>query len=449
MTTKRRPEVLLSDVLEDSVALAKGLSVEDRTGEFGRCLTFEANLDRPIHRWYRFKEGYSLELVHKLLAETAPRKGRPFSLLDPFCGSGTSLLAAPEALDRLGAKDVTLRGIEVNGYMHFVTTTKLNWQRYDPAFISRAAEVSLNGLRLRRAPQMPQLSTLREPRYIAAADLRRVLELRDKVRLVAKGRPELNPLLLGLASATERVVNLRKDGRALRYSARVDNASVDEHVAGIWSQIAGDLQQDLNRTQADWRVRRGDGRRSDQVLRGRRFDMILFSPPYLNNIDYTEVYKIEQWLLGFLSSKAEMFAQRQRTFRSHPSCIFPDFADAAPEVAERVLGPAFRRLLDYASAEEPWRRRLFAGYFADMLRTLQGCARSLKAGGTTFIVVGNSVHGTPKRPVPVATDLWIAKLAKTAGLRVDAILVGRRLPRKRMEWDGFRESIVVLSNPRR
>jgi hypothetical protein len=41
----------------------------------------------------------------------------------------------------------------------------------------------------------------------------------------------------------------------------------------------------------DVEVVKGDGRRPDEVYK-RHFDIILFSPPYLNNIDYTEVYKI-------------------------------------------------------------------------------------------------------------------------------------------------------------
>jgi DNA modification methylase len=34
------------------------------------------------------------------------------------------------------------------------------------------------------------------------------------------------------------------------------------------------------------------------------FDLILTSPPYPNNIDYSEVYKLELWLLGFIDKQA-------------------------------------------------------------------------------------------------------------------------------------------------
>lgn len=445
MKVAKRQGVELSDVLSDCDFLARGVTIEDRTADFGKFLTFEPNLTQPVHRWYKFKEGFSQELVQRLLFEYQPRSKRSVSFLDPFSGVGTSLLAADSALRDLGAKKVILRGVEVNPYMHFVGTTKLAWQRYDPVFLLRAAAVATNGLRLEARPSIPDLSTINDRRFIKLDDLRRILELREKIKIVAKRRPEARPLLLGLISGAERVFNLRKDGRALRYIPHERNTTVDDEVENSWTAIAEDLQQDMQRHETDWNIVKGDGRRADLLFRNQKFDVILFSPPYLNNIDYTEVYKIEQWLLGFLNSGPQMVAQRKRTFRSHPSCIFPAFKDANTEKVLDALGTPFQRLLDFASFEEKWRYRLFTGYFADMLRTLQACGRLLQEKGRIFLVVGNSVHGTAAEPVPVAADLWIAKLAKTAGLRVESILIGRLLSRRRMDWSGFRESIIVLS----
>lgn len=442
--SRRRTVPSLAQILTDCQALARHVSVEDCTTEIGKLLTFEPNLESPIHRWYKFKEGFSQGLVDYLLAKYPPQAKATVRFLDPFCGVGTSLLSAEQALQHTEARRIDVRGIEVNPYMHFVTRTKLDWREYDPVYMLRAADISTNGLRLKSAPSMPTLSTLNDARLVDPQALKRLLELRDKVKLVAKGRRELRPLLLGLAAAAERVFNLRKDGRALRFVPR-GPVNVDDEVEKAWTTIAEDLQRERPRSLSDCAVVRGDGRRSDQIFAGNKFDVILFSPPYLNNIDYTEVYKIEQWLLGFLKTSPEMVRQRRRTFRSHPSCIFPEYKDAPFARVEKALGARFTRLVDYASADEGWRRRLFLGYFADMHRTLESCRRLLGPHGRIFVILGNSVHGTPDRPIPVAADLWTAQLAQTAGLKVDSILVGRLLPRRRMDWDGFRESVIVLS----
>lgn len=433
----------LDDLLTDCDQLARGIPVEDWTKEIGKLLTFEPNLRTPVHRWYKFKEGFSPELVDLLLDEFA-QIGRSASFLDPFSGVATSLLAAGHSLRKLGAKVVRVRGVEVNPYMHFVGKTKLGWSRYDPVFLLRAAEIATNGMGLRARPELPKLSTIQDDRFVDRKDLQRLLELREKIKIVAKGKPEIRPLLLGLAAGSERVFNLRKDGRALRYTPRSNGKTVDQELSTVWSEIAEDLQTDIAPTTADWKLARGDGRRVDKIFGDEKFNVILFSPPYLNNIDYTEVYKVEQWLLGFLTSSAEMVAQRRKTFRSHPSCIFPEYVDAQGEEVLKLLGAPFRRLLAYASADQKWRRRVFTGYFADMLRTLRSCRRLLKPEGRVMVVVGNSVHGTAERPTPVATDLWIAKLAAAAGFRVQTLLVGRHLARRRMEWDGFRESVIVM-----
>src|SRR3989442_224275 len=81
------------------------------------------------------------------------------------------------------------------------------------------------------------------------------------------------------------------------------------------------------------RVLEGDGRTLECISdEKRKFDLVLYSPPYLNNIDYTEVYKLELWLSGLTSTQADFRELRLRTLRSHPSIKFPetDLVDKLP-----------------------------------------------------------------------------------------------------------------------
>jgi hypothetical protein len=196
--------ISLSDVLDDCVRLERRLPLVDQSAELSRLLRFDANLNEPIHRWFKFKEAFSSQLVAHLLREYRPRVGRTATFLDPFCGVGTSLLAAEQTLIEAGMKDVVLRGVEVNPYLQFVAKTKLDWHRYNPALMMRAAFASTNGLRLRQPPSTPALSTVNNEKFITQDDLRLLLELRDKVAVVAGMRPERNPLLLGIAAASDR-----------------------------------------------------------------------------------------------------------------------------------------------------------------------------------------------------------------------------------------------------
>lgn len=57
-------------------------------------VSFQANKNRPVYRWYKYKEAFSASLVEHLLLKYRITKGK---ILDPFAGSGTALFAASAA----------------------------------------------------------------------------------------------------------------------------------------------------------------------------------------------------------------------------------------------------------------------------------------------------------------------------------------------------------------
>jgi tRNA/tmRNA/rRNA uracil-C5-methylase (TrmA/RlmC/RlmD family) len=91
-------------VIPDNQYTDRGLSV------------FDHNLHIPRHRWYEFKEGFSESLVREAI-ESLSVKNRKVQVLDPFAGSGTTLVAA----GRLGQGAV---GIEVNPFLAFAARAK-------------------------------------------------------------------------------------------------------------------------------------------------------------------------------------------------------------------------------------------------------------------------------------------------------------------------------------
>ena len=60
----------------------------------------------------------------------------------------------------------------------------------------------------------------------------------------------------------------------------------------------------------------GDTRKRMADLDG-PFDLILFSPPYPNSFDYTDIYNLELWVLGYLASAEDNLTLRRATLRSH------------------------------------------------------------------------------------------------------------------------------------
>ena len=68
---------------------------------------FTPNRTRPRLRWYEFKEGFSASLVEEAIASVSGSKR--IKVLDPFAGSGTTLVTAARA-------GHSATGIEVNPF---------------------------------------------------------------------------------------------------------------------------------------------------------------------------------------------------------------------------------------------------------------------------------------------------------------------------------------------
>ena len=121
-------------------------------------------------------------------------------------------------------------------------------------------------------------------------------------------RKDHDPLLLGFASVLEDVSGVRKDGRALRVEPNKQRTEVRPALQEAWNSIVIDVAA----APAIYRPIRteaylGDGRTlsvdANPPPELGPFDIIMYSPPYLNNIDYTEVYKMEAWFSASIQSQ--------------------------------------------------------------------------------------------------------------------------------------------------
>ena len=83
---------------------------------------FMNNMERPRHRWYDFKEGFSSSLVDRAIKETKRNNViSDFTVFDPFSGSGTSPLAALQ-------NNCNAVGFEVNPFM-LILSIKVDTKR--------------------------------------------------------------------------------------------------------------------------------------------------------------------------------------------------------------------------------------------------------------------------------------------------------------------------------
>jgi SAM-dependent methyltransferase len=427
------PELLNYKEYESSIVL-------QQCSAFASSVAFRGNDDVPVHSWFRFKEGFSAGLLQQLLSKLGYRTNAQLRILDPFCGVGTSLLSA-QLLDGFRIEAV---GIERNPFIAFVARTKLRWSglRTESFLVEGRKAVAMSEV----CHALPELSSIRTGRCISKHMAGRLLGI---CQALDPSWENYSFLKLGLAAAVEPLSKIRRDGRALRIVEKPYQRA-DQLLGTIWNSMARDV---LALSGAPFKQKNrcsvllGDGRvPSEYGIESESIDLVITSPPYPNNIDYSEVYKLELWLLGFVSSHSEFLALRHSTFRSHPThnktTLQP--AEFIRELRLGSLRVPLGELLDRIETfEHGWRAKLLESYFSDCWKALANYYEALRPGGRAVFVVGNSLHGTDV-PALVATDLILCKIGEVLGFEVENILVARGL-RRRLSGNHFlRESIVVL-----
>lgn len=433
------------------VEVERSLTVRPQP-DYARLVVPNGNAAEPVHRWFHMKEAFSSQILHRLLKDLELTGTDEVRILDPFCGVGTTLVSAVAAASSGELRSPTVYGIERNPFLHLAASTKtqaLVAPQRD--FMSYARSVAGEAYRDRADCPVPALSTFHNERYFPPTHVQQLLRLRAALeRRAAAGDSPLSVGLgmLALGGCVEMSSRLRRDGRALRYVEREPAGPID-----LFLERSRAIENDMPVRPAPARASAysGDGVTMDRIDgRFAPFDLVVFSPPYPNNIDYTEVYKLENWLLGLIDSDEQFARQRMATVHSHPSLKRPDRIETAA-VAQVVKDElkALTAPVVAALPEDRYRRarvEVVEGYTLDMFLTCRAALARLRPGGKVVVVVGNSVHGGGAGSHVIAADLLIAQVARLAGLHVDGIAVARQLQRRGSSSAFLRESVIFATS---
>lgn len=444
----------LQTLFEQYQLLEQSLPLKEVDAKYANLVRANGNQQFPVQRWFHLKEAFSIDLLENLLNDWNIPCESIYRILDPFCGVGTTLLASQKIAKKYARTDIEAVGIERNPFLHFVAQTKLQWYEYNTEKVKSQAAYLMNGVAKPLPKSVPSLSTVHREEVYDAQVLGQLLGFREVIRT---RQNEQDLLLLGYASALEAVSGVRKDGRALRIEPNKQRITVPSALESAWEKIVEDLKVAKEYyAPVKTHVLLGDGRtlkvENNPSYEIGRFDLILYSPPYLNNIDYTEVYKIELWMCEFVNTYQEFQNLRYQTFRSHPSVRFPDPISIVEDDRMAQVLAVLDLLIEALPNDKnlSWRKRLFQGYFDDMYLSLKKQLDVLNPGGWIFCVVGNSLHGPSDNPlarVPVASDLFIALIAQSLGLEVKGIQVARHLNRRPPRSNYLRESVLAFRKP--
>ncbi len=416
--------------------------------DFGELVLFASNRYQPIHRWYPFVEGYSSELVRRIIGE---QKVLPSECLDPFGGVGTTALACQD----IGVK---CHSFENNPFFYNLARTKLRLDYDADVFEELIFAVEAYLFSVKNKPALPQLETVTlfesrdKNRWIFNAETAYgIFDISGWINNLSGDEATYKGLFeCGLSTILVPVSNVYRNGKCLSYKndwekQRVSRREVHDRFIDICRNI---ILIDI-RTRKNSRSSvhnyihssKGDSRILLDKLREDSIDIVITSPPYLNSRDYADIYRLELWVLGYLSTFEGERKLRKSALRSHVQIAWEDCE--YPKVRELDL--FMKHLLSLNGTL--WNKNIpnmVKGYFADMHNMLSGLRPKIKKGAKLYINVANSAYGNETCEV----DVIIAKIARQIGYKPLEIREVRHVKssRQQKEVDKLRESIIVLEN---
>jgi hypothetical protein len=426
--------------------LEEGLAVAEDS-EYASLVVPNGNHAQSVHRWFHFKEGYSCWLFDRLDRDLDLASNDSLTVLDPFLGSGTTLVSAIDWAR--SHPEIVLHGVglERNPFLHLLAQCKVEAAR-EENFDTAQLEPILRCAYARPGRQtvVPDLSTFSEKDFFESSQIRALIAIRDSL-LALPDDFSRRLGLLALAASVEPVSRLRRDGRTLRYAPTKPWVAPANEFRRRLRLISEDLKAKRAPLNPDssFSVHLSDGRQSAKTLNSDlAADLIVFSPPYPNNIDYTEVYKLEAWILGYYSSAEEFREQRTQTLRSHPSIRFGETQRLDDKEIEEAIDSLIRPV-ENAIPDDRYRtgrQAMFRGYLEDLALTLAEARNLCNVSSHCVIVVGNSLHGSE---LLIAADLLIASVAPYLGWKVESLTVARRPVRRSAAEPRLRETVITLS----
>lgn len=405
----------------------------------GLDVTFQPNVDEPIHRWFKYTEGFSGRFVRKVLDEYSIRPGQV--VLDPFGGCGTTAVEATIS----GVDSIS---VDVNPFMCFVAKSKtglsVGAKRFQAAMTpllrdlsSRPDQVQDGNSRLTAGaetiPQqeVPLYESLLELGYFSPAVLRKLLAI--KALILEVRDPDVRRLMfLGLASILIPTSNLRR-GPDLAFRDRpIEEAPVYGRFREVLLRMYDDLQTIDETSLGESNVILDDVRRLE-CFRREVADLVITSPPYLNGTNYIRNTKLELLFFGYLRHIRDLRHLHHRQMRAGINAVTSEDASASRidsvQSLVREMGESYDQRIP----------RMVSSYFDDVSVALSNVARAMTREASCVYVVGDSYFGG----VHIPTDLITQEIAEDVGLSPEDRITAR--PRKSRSGYPLRESVLVFS----
>ena len=390
--------------------------VASTKSEYG---SFRDSLRAPIHRWFTYPAGYSHKFVEAKINEYGLTRGS--TVADPFLGTGTTSVAAK----MMGVNSV---GIEAHSFVHWVAKTKMFFYHDLDELSGSVNEVTLQAQTLMGEIEWSDIWPPLVYKCFTDDNLEQLAALRRAI-LEFNGESHVRDFLKLALTSTLRIVTTAGAGWPYIAPSKYHSRKTDKSALVEFQARCHLMMTDIQQTQtlgipySSHDVLLGDARKFASYADDETIDLVVTSPPYLNNYDYADRTRLETYFWGIYESWADITREvrdnlimaattqvRMSAMRDIRECpqirqvdlaIHGELSDIIGRLEDMRAIKSGKKTYDY----------VVAGYFEDMLQVLKGGFSVLKQGGHFVLVLGDSApYG-----VHIPTEEIVGRLAIAVG----------------------------------
>ena len=343
-----------------------------------------------VHRWFNFIAGFAPEFVAQQCRTISDGV-----LLDPFAGCGTSLVVA---------QSLGLRAVGFEPHPFFVRIARAKTDVNPTKARLAAIEVALiEGIHnAERASPLTDSASTFLGKLFEDHTLRALLGARATLASAGFGEDDLAFLML--SRVVEMCSKAQTDGI---YKAPTTRKTPAAPLAAIRS-VVNDVRCDAGLTERATTLPQvflyAQSSEDMSVVGAKSVDIVVTSPPYLNNFDFAEMTRMHLYFWGTCGSWRDITDTVRSRLVVNTTTALTGHRDIQSEHRQAIPGrllPDLDRIVLTLRQE----RRVRAGtkeydllvypYFAQMTRVLREALRCLDDGGAMHLVVADAAfYGT-------------------------------------------------------
>lgn len=381
----------------------------------GGTSTFIDNLKLPIHRWFRFSAGFSASWVKEVIYSEINKKGDDIILLDPFAGSGTSILCS----DECGIKSY---GIESQPFIAKIARIKTHWNCNIRMFEKLAEEVLTSaqgyfGIK----DEYPNLIY----KCFDESTLIKLEGLKKAWQGINNGTIESELVWLCLTCIL-RPVSMAGTAQwqyVLPLKTKKNPVEVFEAFKNRYKNMVSDISLYQRSYEEPRSTLIPENSMFTNKIMDSTIDLVITSPPYANNYDYGDATRFEMSFWGEIKGWADLQEKvRKNLMRScshQAALVNNNLEEILSDVNLFPLMPDIKKICEDLENEREKHKGhkhyhlMIAGYFSDIAKVWTNLRRMCKDGATVCFVIGDSApYG-----IYVPVDKWLGELAIASGFK--------------------------------